>query len=322
MKTQLPSGRSQPRFSGIATFLRVPRATDVAGSGAALDWALFGVPFDGGVTFRPGARFGPRAVREASQYIKPYSIEQRVHVAERLSLADAGDAPVSPYSCEQTSRMVTEFACGLGDPATTRLLAVGGDHSVAYANIRATWQRRGRPAGGLALVHFDAHMDTVDEVWGERYGHASPFRRAIEDGCVDAKAMISIGIRGSLNTPDDLAFAKDHGVTVVTMDDWRRTGAQTLAAFLARVRGRETYLSFDVDAVDPAFCPGTGTPVCGGFSSAEALGIVRALRGEGAAPILPLVGADIVEVLPDRDPAGITSMFAAQLMLEVLALSA
>ena len=182
---------------------------------------------------------------------------------------------------------------------------------IAYANMRAVWEKRGKR--GLAVVHFDAHMDTVDSVWGEKWGHASPFIRAIEEGIVDPKAMISIGIRGTLNTAADLDFAKQHGVTIVTMDEWRRNGAATLAAFVARTKGRETYLTFDVDAVDPAFAPGTGTPVAGGFTSAEALAAVRSLRG------VNLVGADLVGVLPDRDVSEITAMLAGQLMLDVMA---
>ncbi|MBS0191634.1 MAG: agmatinase [Phycisphaerales bacterium] len=315
-KTVLPSGRVQPRFAGICTFLRVPQVEDVASENRPIDWAIYGVPSDAGVTFRPGARFGPRAVREASQYIKPYLIEQGVHLAERLSIADAGDAPVNPYSCRQTLDGVAAFASKLGEARQTRLLAIGGDHSIAYANLKATWERRGKPAGGLAVIHFDAHMDTVDEVWGEKWGHASPFRRAIEDGLIDPKSMISIGIRGTLNDPADLNYARQHGVTLVKFDEWRKGGPQALAAFVSRLAKRETYITFDVDAVDPAFCPGTGTPVAGGFTSAEALEAVRSLRG------INLVGADIVEVLPDRDVSEITATFAAQLMAEILGLSA
>ncbi|MBL8887557.1 MAG: agmatinase [Phycisphaerales bacterium] len=316
MKTDLPRGRVQPRFAGICTFLRAPQISSVGPAGKPIDWALYGIPSDAGVTFRPGARFGPRAVRDASQYIKPFLIEQGVHIAERLSFADAGDSPVSPYSCKQTLDDASAFALTLGDPKHTKLLAIGGDHSIAYANLKATWERRGKPSGGLALIHFDAHMDTVDEVWNEKWGHASPFRRAVEAGFIDPKAMISIGIRGTLNDPRDLDYTNNLGVTVITCDQWQKNGPATLAAFLAKIARRETYLTFDVDAVDPAFCPGTGTPVAGGFTSAQALSAVRSLRG------INLVGADIVEVLPDRDVSDITSTFAAQLMAEILGLSA
>lgn len=315
-KTLLPSGRVQPRFTGISTFLRAPQIDDVVPENRPIDWAIYGIPSDAGVTFRPGARFGPRAVRAASQYIKPYLIEQAVHLAEKLSLADAGDSPVSPYSCKQTVDDAVSFASKLGDPKHTKLLAIGGDHSIAFANLKATYERRGKPPGGLAVIHFDAHMDTVDEVWGEKWGHASPFRRAIEAGIIDPKSMISIGIRGTLNDPADLDYAKQHGVTLITFDQWQKNGPQTLAAFLAQLAKRETYLTFDVDAVDPAFCPGTGTPVAGGFASAQAISVIRSLRG------INLVGADIVEVLPDRDVAEITATFAAQLMAEILGLSA
>lgn len=315
-KTVLPSGRIQPRFAGICTFLRAPHIDDVAPENRPIDWAIYGIPSDAGVTFRPGARFGPRAVRAASQYIKPYLIEQAVHLAEKLSIADAGDSPVSPYSCKQTVDDAVAFASKLGDPKHTKLLAVGGDHSIAFANLKATYERRGKPSGGLAVIHFDAHMDTVDEVWGEKWGHASPFRRAIEAGIIDPKSMISIGIRGTLNDPADLDYAKQHGVTLITFDQWRKNGPQILAAFQSKLAKRETYITFDVDVVDPAFCPGTGTPVAGGFTSAEALAAVRSLKG------INIVGADIVEVLPDRDVSEITATFAAQLMAEVLGLSA
>jgi len=316
MKTVLPSGRVQPRFAGVCTFLRAPQIDSVGPASKPVDWAIYGIPSDAGVTFRPGARFGPRAIREASQYIKPFLIEQNVNIAERLSFADAGDSQVSPYSCKQTLAEVAAFAAKLGDSAHTKLLAIGGDHSVAYANLKATWERRGKPVGGFSVIHFDAHMDTVDEVWNEKWGHASPFRRAIESGFIDPKSMISIGIRGTLNDPADLDFAKQHGVTLITFDQWQTNGPATLAAFVSKLGKRETYLTFDVDAVDPAFCPGTGTPVAGGFTSAQALTAVRSLRG------INLVGADIVEVLPDRDVSDITSTFAAQLMAEILGLSA
>lgn len=328
-RTVLPDSRRSPRFAGIATFCRFPRIEDVAPENRPVDWALYGVPFDGGTTYRPGARFGPRAVREESQYAKPYHLEHGVNVCEVLSMCDAGDAPVRPYSCRENIDAVTEFAVNLdgGDghgtlsgkrtkPPTTKLLAVGGDHSIAYANLRAAWERHGRPKKGLALVHFDSHLDTVDAVWGERWGHASPFIRAIEDGIVDPSRMISIGIKGPLNRADDLDFAKSHGITVVTYSDWRRDGLKPVERFIRSLKGAEAYLTFDIDCVDPAYAPGTGTPCVGGFTSAEALAILRACIG------VNLAGADVVEVLPDRDVSGITALLAAHIVLEILALDA
>lgn len=318
-RTVLPDPREFPRFAGVSTFCRYPLLGEVAPENSPVDWVVYGVPFDGGVTYRPGARFGPRAIRDASQYVKRYSLEHKVDVCAALSVADGGDAPVRPYSVKGTLDAVVGFALGLGDPAATRLLAVGGDHSVAYANIRATWERRGRPGGGLALLHFDSHLDTVDTVWGEKWTHASPFIRAIEDGLIDPKRMLTIGVKGPLNNADDLRYAHEKGVTVVPYERWRSdpgAAEDTVRRFVAALGGAETYLSFDIDCVDPAHAPGTGTPSVGGFTSAEVLALLRALRG------VDIVGADVVEVLPDRDPAGITSLLAAHVVFEVLALDA
>ncbi len=317
VRTPLPSGREVPRFAGVATFCRFPLIDSVAAEQQPVDWAVYGVPFDGGVTFHPGARFGPRAIREASQYIKPVHLELGVHLGEVFSLADAGDAPVRPYSCKQTLDAACEFATRIGTPAHTRLLAIGGDHSIAYANLAATWQRLGKPGDGLALLHLDAHLDTVDAVWGEKWGHASPFRRAIEEKIVDPTRMLSIGIRGPGNDPADIEQARGLGIEVVTAEACR--GGQVdarLEAFCKRVGEAPLYLSFDIDCVDPAYAPGTGTPVCGGLSSAEAFALVRGVAG------MNLVGADVVEVLPARDPVGITALLASHVIFEILAVAA
>lgn len=318
-RTILPDPRQTPRFAGISTFCRYPRAADVDDVYRPIDWLLYGVPFDSGVTYRPGARFAPRAIRDASQYVKPYHMTHSVGVVEKLSIADAGDAPVQPYALKETLDSVAAWARqqstshgGSGTPS--RLLAVGGDHSIAYANIKATHAAQGQP---LALVHFDAHLDTVDKVWGESWGHASPFRRAIDETLIDPKAMVSIGVRGPLNTPTDLEFARDHGVTILTREEIAtNTGRSALSKKIREIGTRPAYLTFDIDAIDPAFAPGTGTPSVGGLSSTEALELLRSLKG------LDIAGADVVEVLPDRDPAGITALLAAHIVFEILALDA
>jgi agmatinase len=315
-RTLLPDARVHPRFAGVCSFLRCPTPAEVGPQGQPLDWAVFGVPFDGGVTYRPGARFAPRAIREASQYIKRFHLELGVDVFETLSVADAGDAPVRPYSIKETLDGVVQWAAGLPGSPRTRLLAVGGDHSIAYANIRATWERLGRPSGGLALLHLDSHLDTVDAVWGEKWGHASPFIRAIEDGLVNPASMLSVGVKGPLNAAADLEFARSRGVSVVTYQDCFRDGQRVMREWRERHAATPVYVSFDVDVVDPAYAPGTGTPSIGGFSSAEVLALLRSFKG------IDVVGADVVEVLPDRDPAGITSLLAAHVVLEVLALDA
>ncbi|MHC4909199.1 MAG: agmatinase [Planctomycetota bacterium] len=315
--TILPNARLTPRFAGIASFCRFPRIEEVPASHRPIDWALYGIPFDGGVTYQPGARFGPRAIREASQYIKPVHQELGVNIARAFSMADAGDAPVQPFDCRATLDFAVDFAAGIGESANTRLFAVGGDHSIAYANIRATWERRGKPAGGLALLHFDAHLDTADVVWGEKWTHASPFIRGIEDGLIDPSAMLSVGIRGPLNTATDLDYGREKGIEIVTFEQWRTGDGQArIDAFLQRLGDREVYVTFDIDSVDPAFAPGTGTPCCGGFTSAEALGLLRGCAGAN------IVGADLVEVLPARDPAGTTALLAAHVIFEILAVAA
>ncbi|MDX2148232.1 MAG: agmatinase [Planctomycetota bacterium] len=290
---------------------------DVPDASQPVDWLVYGAAHDAGVTFRPGARFGPRAIREASQYLKQYHLEHRVDVPGVLSLADAGDAPVQPYLLQQTLSEVASFAAAL--PPAAKLLALGGDHSIAYANMKATRQRLGErcPPEGMALVHFDSHLDTVDAVWGERFGHASVFIRAIEEKIIDPSRMISIGIKGPLNTPSDLDYAQRHGVTLVTGEQHRSgAGRAAIEAFLARTATHPTYLTFDIDVVDPAFAPGTGTPCPGGMSSAEALAAVRQFAG------VNLVGGDVVEVLPDRDVSGITAFLAAHVAFEILAIDA
>lgn len=311
-KTVLPDGRVTPRFAGLVTFGRSPRLEEVAKEHAPVDWAIYGAPFDGGVTYHPGARFGPRAIREASQYLKSHHFEHDVTVTNVLSLADAGDAPVAPYSCEKNAARVAEFAGGIGEKST-RLLMLGGDHSTALANMRATARRFGE---GLAVLHFDSHLDTLDAVWDEKYGHASPFIRAIEEGLIDAKAMLSVGIKGPLNDAKDLEFAKRHGVEIVPGSASMEAIGERIDAFRARIGDRPVYLSFDIDVVDPACAPGTGTYCPGGFTSRETLELLRRLAG------FDIVGADVVEVLPDRDPQGITAFLAAHVAFEILALDA
>lgn len=315
-RTILPNPRLQPRFAGIATYARFPQVDAVPPANRPIDWIVYGYAYDGGVTYRPGTRFGPRAIRDASQYVKPYHIEHDLDLTETLSCADAGDAPVKPFDCKDNLDTTVEFASALPDPSHTRLLALGGDHSCAYANLKATWTRLGKPAGGLALVHFDSHTDTTDITGGERFSHASPFIRLIEEGALDPKRMISIGIKGPLNTKSDLAYAPEHGIELITYPQWTKDGPARLAKFLKRTAGDPTYVSFDIDCVDPAYAPGTGTPSLGGFTSAEALENLRSLAG------VNVVGGDVVEVLPDRDVAGITALLAAHVAYEIIMLKA
>ena len=311
-RTNLPNARVTPR-SPACHLLPLPLLDAVEPQPARWTGALYGAR---SIPASPSpARFGPchprrLAVRQA------YHIEHDVNLAEVFSLADAGDAPVQPFDCETNAEVIASFARAIGDPKHTKLFAIGGDHSIALPNMRATWERRGKPKGGLALIHFDSHVDTVDQTLGERYSHASPFIRAIEEGILDPKRMLTIGVKGPLNTKDDLRYAQEKGVTLVTYERWRREGDAPIREFLTRLGDDEAYLSFDIDVVDPAFAPGTGTPSMGGFTSAEVLALLRGLVG------VNLVGADLVEVLPDRDVSQITALLASQIITEVLALDA
>ena len=293
-----------------------------------MDWAIVGTPYDAGVTYRPGTRFGPRSIREESQYLKPYHLEHDVMLTEVLSLADAGDSPVWSYGPEHHAGLLADWLTQKGREAggeagggrASRLMLLGGDHSNTLAGLRAAHRNHG---GGepLALIHFDSHLDTLDVLTSagspseeERYSHASPFIRAVEEGILDPKRMLTVGIKGPLNTPADLDYARDHGVTIVTADELRRGGDAPIRAFMERLGDDRAYLTYDIDAIDPAYAPGTGTPSIGGLSSPEALDLLRVIAR--ARP--NLVGADVVEVLPDRDHAGITALLAAHIVFEIL----
>lgn len=308
MGTRLPDARLSPRFAGLVTFGRYPRLSESEG---VPDWVIYGAPFDGGVTYRPGARFGPRAIREESAYLKRYHVPFDVDVCEVLTLADGGDAPVKPYSCEQNRETVLTFAQELRRRGNPRLLALGGDHSTTDAAVRAA--SLGRPLG---LVVLDSHMDTVPQVWGDGFGHASFLRNLIEDRVVDPALTVVAGVKGPLNAKADLSYLADRGATVVQREAGVGAMEQAMRGIVARAAGLPLYVSVDVDVVDPAFAPGTGTPSVGGISSAELLGVLRALRG------VTLAGGDVVEVLPDRDVAGITALMAAHVAFELLALDA
>ncbi|HEV8639613.1 MAG TPA: agmatinase [Methylomirabilota bacterium] len=297
-----------PRFGQIATFMLLPAAESAAG----LDVALLGVPYDGGASYRTGARFGPRAVREQSSLIRPWNPVLKVHPFQRLRVADCGDIDVVPISIERTYDAI-EKAIDRVLAAGAMPLCVGGDHSVTLPILRSLARRHGR----LGVVHFDAHPDTWDEYFGSKFFHGTPFRRAVEEGLVDPRRMIQVGIRGPLYGPEDFAFHDQHGIEVVRIEAVKEQGADRVAERLGRLRGGPVYCSFDIDAVDPAYAPATGTPEVGGLTSYEALALVRALAG------LSLVGADVVEVAPPYDgPGQVTALLAANLLFELLGVMA
>jgi agmatinase len=297
-----------PRFGQIATFMLLPAVASPAG----LDVALLGIPFDGGTSYRPGARFGPRAVREQSSLIRPWHPVLKVHPFERLRVADTGDVDVVPISIERTFDAITERIDAIA-AAGAIPLCVGGDHSVTLPTLRAL----GRRHGPLGIVHFDAHPDTWDEYFGSKFFHGTPFRRGVEEGLIDPRRMIQVGIRGPLYGPEDFAFHDEHGIEAIRIEAVKEQGTAWVARRLERLRGHPVYCSFDIDAVDPAFAPATGTPEVGGLTSYEALVLLRALAG------LTLVGADVVEVSPPYDaPGQITALLAANVLFELVSLLA
>ncbi len=297
-----------PRFGQVATFMRLPHVRDAAG----LDVALVGVPYDGGTSYRTGARFGPRAVREQSSLIRPWHPVLKVHPFERLQVADCGDVDVVPISIERTYEAIERAVAEIVSAGATPV-SVGGDHSVTLPILRAVARRH----GPLGLVHFDAHPDTWDEYFGSRYFHGTPFRRAVEEGLVDPRRMIQVGIRGPLYGPEDFAFHDEHGIEVIRIETVKEQGTAWVVSRLARLAGGPVYCSFDIDAVDPAYAPATGTPEVGGLTSYEALALVRGLQG------LRLAGCDVVEVCPPYDgPGQVTSLLAANLLFEFVSLLA
>jgi agmatinase len=302
--TQVPASAG---FAQISTFMRLPHTRDLAG----LDVAILGIPFDSGVVYRPGPRFGPRDIRASGGLIRRYHPVLKVSPFDVLRVADVGDVDANPYSTEDTFARVEHSVNAILDAGAVPV-CVGGDHSLSLPILRSVARRHG-PVG---LVHVDSHQDMWDQSFGNRYFHGAPFRRAVEEGLMDTRRVIQIGIRGSVRAEQDFDFGRQHGVRVVRAEEIARHGIGVAMEHLPAVRGGPVYLSFDIDGVDPAFAPGTGTPEVGGLSSREALEIIRGLVG------LQLVGADLVEVSPPYDHGNITAILASNLLFEIVSVLA
>ena len=297
-----------PRFAGHATFMRLPVVDDPRD----VDIALVGVPWDGGTTNRPGPRHGPRQVRDMSSLIRSAHGVTKVQPYELCRIADLGDAPVNPIDLDRSLESIhTFFATIIRAGAIP--LSVGGDHLCSLPILRAVGAR-----GPVGLIHFDAHSDTVDTYFGElKYTHGTPFRRAIEERIVDPKRVVQLGIRGTTYSPEERDWPLGQGVRMIAIEEFEDIGIEATIAETRRVVGHgPTYVTFDIDSMDPAFAPGTGTPEFGGFTSREVNRLLRGLRG------LNLVGADVVEVSPPFDPSGATALAAANVMFELLCLLA
>ncbi len=271
---------------------------------------IVGVPFDSGVTYRPGARFGPSAIRQASRLLRPYNPAQKIDVFQTVQVADCGDISANPFNIEEAIEAVSNHASQL-IAGNSRLITLGGDHTISLPLLRAMHARHGR----IALVHFDAHLDTWNTYFGAPYTHGTPFRRAFEEGLLAEESCMHIGIRGPLYGSSDLVEDAGLGFQVITTDMVAEMGPKEVAAqIIRRVGNSPLYLSLDIDVMDPAFAPGTGTPEAGGLSSREVLTIIRALSG------LDLVGGDVVEVSPAYDHAEVTSVAASHVVYELITL--
>ncbi|MET0699622.1 MAG: agmatinase [Mycobacterium sp.] len=303
-----PDGLVVPRFAGPDTYARLPRLEDVRHA----DLAVMGVPFDSGVSYRPGARFGPAAVRQASKLVRPYNPSQDVTLWPQFQLADAGDAAVNPFNIEEAVRDIesaAERVLSLAD----RMVVIGGDHTIALPLLRTAARRH----GPIALIHFDAHIDTWNSYFGAQYTHGTPFRRAHEEGLIDADHSFHVGIRGPLYGVQDLIDDRTMGFATVSTDDIALKGIPAaIDKILERVKGRPVYVSLDIDVLDPAHAPGTGTPEAGGLTTREVFQILRALID------VPIVGADVVEVAPAYDHAELTALAASSVVFELLSLMA
>jgi agmatinase len=297
-----------PRYAGFATFARLPRLDQVEHA----DIAVVGVPFDTGVSYRPGARFGPAHVRESSRLLRPYNPALDVSPFASAQVVDAGDIAANPFHIEEALDTVQASALEL-TAGGTRLVTIGGDHTIALPLLRAAAERH----GPVALVHFDAHLDTWDTYFGAEYTHGTPFRRAVEEGILDTEALCHVGTRGPLYGKKDLEDDRRFGFGIVTSSDVFRQGVdEVVEKIKKRVGNRPVYVSVDIDVLDPAHAPGTGTPEAGGLTSRELLEILRGFVG------LNLIGADVVEVAPAYDHAELTGVAASHVAYDLVSLLA
>jgi len=299
------SGTVVPRYAGPATFCRLPELRDVN----RCDIAILGIPFDSGTSYRPGARFGPQAIRQASRHLRTnFHPAYDTEPFKQVQVADAGDVACNPYNIEEAIGQIQVAATDLLGKTGT-IVSLGGDHTIAVPLLRAVHQQH----GPVALVHFDAHLDTWDTYFGAPYTHGTPFRRAAEEGLFDDQHSMHVGIRGPLYSREDLDNDAELGFKIIHCDELEEHGPEHVAGRIRdRVGDRPMYLSIDIDVLDPSHAPGTGTPEVAGMTSREMVNILRGLSG------INIVGGDIVEVAPAYDHAEITSLAAATIAFEMI----
>lgn len=299
-----PDATKSPRYAGFATFARLPRREDVSD----YDIALVGVPFDSGVSYRPGARFGPSHIRQCSRLLRPYNPAQDVSVFAERQIVDAGDVDCNPFNIPEALAAVEQAV----DTLTTggrKVVTLGGDHTIALPILRSLH----RQYGPVTVVHFDAHLDTWDTYFGMDTTHGTPFRRASEEGLINTATSTHVGIRGPLYSEGDLSDDEALGFHIISCVEVQRHGLpHALERLSQRIAGTPVYVSIDIDVLDPAHAPGTGTPEAGGLTSRELLEFIRVFQTEN------LIGADVVEVAPAYDHAEITGIAAAHVAYELL----
>ncbi|MBU5256605.1 agmatinase [Tissierella praeacuta] len=305
---QPASASSSPRFVNMGTFMRMPRIDKLEG----LDFAIVGIPFDTASSFRTGARFGPNGIRNISVMMKPNNVIMEINILDELKGGDYGDINIVPGYILPSYEKIEEEMTKIVNADVTPI-ALGGDHSITLAELRAVAKKH----GPVALVHFDSHADINEEVFGEKYNHGTPFRRAIEEGLIDPSHSIQIGMRGSLYDPNEHKMAAELGLKLIPAHKIREMGFEELLKQIKeRVGDKKAFLTFDIDFVDPAYAPGTGTPEVAGFTSLETLNLIRGIKE------LNFVGFDIVEVAPPYDFGEITSYMAANIAFEFLSILA
>lgn len=302
------SAFDSPRYAGAATFMRLPLLGLDAPDIDAVDIGIVGVPWDGGTTNRPGTRHGPRQLRDLSTMLRPIHPATGMNPYTICNVADLGDSPVNPADVMDALARITGFYAGLKARGITPLSA-GGDHLISYPILKAL-----AADGPVGMIHFDAHTDLFDDYFGGfKYTHGTPFRRAIEEGYLDPKRVVQIGIRGTMYDGSDVAWGLEQGVRIIRIEEFEERGVDDVMAEARAIVGDlPTYVTFDIDSLDPSVAPGTGTPEVGGFSTREAQRMVRKLAG------LNLIGADLVEVSPPFDPAGGTAWVGISMMFELL----
>ena len=293
-----------PRYGGIATFAHLPQLSEVSD----VDVAIVGVPFDTGVSYRPGARFGPNHVRESSRLLRPYNPAANVSPFATQQVVDAGDIAANPFDIEEAISSIHKSYDQLSERAK-KIVTIGGDHTITLPILRSLKAKH----GAISVVHFDAHLDTWDSYFGADYTHGTTFRRASEEGLLDPEGCMHIGIRGPLYAAKDLTDDKALGFQIFSSVEFQDLGVSAaIEKMKARVGNRPVYISIDIDVLDPAHAPGTGTPEAGGLTSRELLSVLRATAG------MNVIGADIVEVAPAYDHAQITGIAASHVMYELI----